>query len=62
MCDVRVFVDGGENSLKSLIASRQKSRAQEMDTLFSSLEKKYCYKKPRTEDCSGTSRKKKHKK
>lgn len=60
------MLGGGEDALKSLIASRQQSRAQEMDTFFSTLEDKYCTKKPRirkTEaSTSGTSRKKKHKK
>ncbi len=57
--------DGGENTLKSMIMSRQTTRAQEMDTLFSSLEDKYCAKKPKTckkTEASGNSKKRKHKK
>jgi hypothetical protein len=40
--------DGGDASLTALIKVRQQSRGEKMDGFFSSLEEKYCSKKPRT--------------
>ncbi|XP_071493122.1 dnaJ homolog subfamily C member 9-like [Diadema antillarum] len=34
--------DGGDDALKALILGKQKSREQQMDNLFASLEAKYC--------------------
>ena len=39
--------DGGEEGLMALIKARQASRGQQMDGFFSSLEEKYCSKKPK---------------
>ena len=46
MCFV-YCLDGGEDALKAIIQSRQKSRAEGMDSFFDSLEEKYS-KKPKT--------------
>lgn len=42
-----VTTDGGDASLMALIKARQQSREDKMDGFFSSLEEKYCTKKPK---------------
>lgn len=47
-------VDGGDGSLTALIRARQHSREEKMDGFFSSLEEKYCSKKPKAASKAAT--------